>query len=196
MPLLPKMGRFTVPSVRTGLVIFSSLLLSACGGEDLCTNGEPRGENCGLGWTYDVEGPRGLRMRYSSADRLANPAVYERLFEELQSCAAANGLQNLHVPPPLVIFMLGTEVLQLQRELGLPNPINRGLFIYPGAVVIRTPSEHTARGEERFLFQHESAHYVLYMHGDPAQVGHDPVAQHASPIFQACVEGDGDPVPR
>lgn len=185
------------------------IVLSACGGgsadysepaapaqtPDLSSN------NWGLGWDYSVRGPRGIMLRYSSADTLfatrfpgtlPDPVQYEQLFDHVLACT------GLSAPMPLVIFVTRSEMLDFMRRTYNPS-IPTGddapaLFLSPNTLLIRTPLEATSPHMERASFQHESVHYALFRNGDPTQLSGDLAVMHSSPFFESCVQKDGGPL--
>jgi len=145
------------------IVLALSLALAACGGDDEKPY-DPASDNHGLGYQFDAQGPRGLKLRFAprftAGDRLANPATYEQAFDELQTCSGLSA----PVPPFVIIQPSGT----------LPD-VNGLYYSEPPLIRIDEPG----------AFRHEALHYLFEVNtGDPDSSG-----THADQAFTRCTSG-------
>jgi len=136
------------------IVVAFCLVLTACGGApDEEEPNDPAEDNHGFGYQFDAQGPRGLKLRYeprfAAGDALADPAGYERAFDEVQRCMGLTG----PVPPFVIIEPSGT------LPPTPPEAIVNGLY-YSNPPLIRL--------DEIEAFRHEAVHYLLELNtGDP-----------------------------
>ena len=137
------------------IILLICLAVASCGGDG--SSDDPN--NHGFGWSFDVQGATGLKVRYDPEElKQGVPQtpvhIFENQYNEVQKCAA------LYAPPPFVIFV---------PDESLPD--NAG-FYYSDPPLI------TIKG--LFIFKHEVVHYLLdYNTGDL-----DP--SHASPLWGHC----------
>ena len=139
--------------------------LGACGG----TGQEPlpcHGYGCG----FDVEGPAGMRLRYTPAvepsDPRANVVFLEQLYRMVEDCA------GIQAPAPFVV---------VEKDGALVSPVDglqrHGLYYSDPDLVLIDDSAWTY-----WSLKHEAVHYLLYH----ALGNSDP--DHTSSLFAACGE--------